>query len=564
MKDKKTYGDCLFDILGAINLKSSKLAREINIDSSLVYKWLRNERVPSFESPYIDLILNCISKRLANVSQKEALIDVLKQYDIELPDCVDSTILKSLRQILQKSQGYSIRLHNELKSHQKLLSSKKSNVESLIQNHITDQDGGTCNQFNSLELSGFVNTKGSNHLFGSLDHVQIIESHPEIIFTAVQLLKETPITPSSEDNTILLTLNSDLTFLFDEKDINQFFMNKLYHLLHRGWHIICKIKLDNNVSRTVKIIKSLQNLLAAGKLTIYYCKNASDHANETELCIIPGTGALFSFATHRKDQVDSAFLFRSNKIITMLSSRFFYDLHSAKLLLKSYPPQNSAEFQREFTESEETPGNKYVLKGGLSTVTIPLDLYERYLRQGNMTEQEISHRMLLHKRRLDAFEIQVKYFHFKDICFIESIYELVDKRSYSFDEQYILSHHLPNYGDIICHLENVISLLKNHHHYEIAFVSHTMFAPSGNINWMVKEKNSVLIETINQSHSVQCGSDCCCSEINYIISEKSVINAFHDYFLTLWDQLSIDSSSKKNTIAWLESMIQRCKQHKKD
>ena len=70
--------------------------------------------------------------------------------------------------------------------------------------------------------------------------------------------------------------------------------------------------------------------------------------------------------------------------------------------------------------------------------------------------------MFLHKRRLDAFEAQSRYFKFKDICFIESFDELVDKKKYSFDENYILKNNTPNYEDIVCHLENLIDLLKRH------------------------------------------------------------------------------------------------------
>jgi hypothetical protein len=243
----------------------------------------------------------------------------------------------------------------------------------------------------------------------------------------------------------------------------------------------------------------------------------------------------------------------------MLTERFFCELNSTKLLLRPYPSQKSAEFQQVLAESEEEPGDKYVFKGGLSTITIPLHLYEKYIKLNDKPDQEISYRMFLHKRRIDAFEMQARHFQFKDICFIESLFGLIEEKKYSSDENYMLKNNIPDYKDIICHLENLIDLLKTYNNYNIAFVSQAHFAHMTNINWMVKGKHSVLIEA--EKNDLPDDKDCFQSEMNFVITEKDVVNAFHDHFLILWDSIPDESKNKKNSISWLRSLIKKCKRY---
>ncbi len=531
MKKNITYGKCLSDILHALDLKSSKLARGINIDSSLIYKWLRNERVPSVESPYIELILKFIEGRLKNSAQRNALAEVLFDYGIDLSEINDSNILNHLRFILKESQGYSIRLHNKIKSRNKLFTNGISTAAEPMENMKTGD------------------------LFCGRDQVQIIKGTLKVLYATLHLLKQLPETPHPGSDTILITLNSDMRLLFETGDLNSVCLQTLSDLLRKGWNIIFKVMLDSNVSRTIKIAEYIQSLLAAGNLSIYYIESPSGPSQGEELCIAPQVGALHSFSSNAANQIDNAFLFRSKTCIEMLTGRFFYCLSSARPLLKSYPAQESSEFQRVFAESEEMLGDKYVLKEGLSTVTIPLGLFEKYLISSDKSNQEISHRMFLHQRRLDAFNTQVKHFKFKDICFIESLERLVDKREYSPDENYILKDATPGNEDIVLHLEHLIDLLKKYDNYSIAFVDRTQFLDMTSVNWMVKGKDRVLMEAF-KDHPPNDASFC--REMNFVITEKGVVNAFHDYFLILWDKIPAKSKDKKNTIPWLKSLIEKC------
>lgn len=554
MKENITYGECLSEILLALNIKASWLAREINIDSSLVYKWIRNERVPSYESPYINLILKSIVKRLSNSSSKKAIIEVLNSYGVEVLETNDTHILKLLRFILESSQYHSIMLQKKTKEQKKLYSARISSVEGFIES-IDTHNSTIGNTPSCIEKRNVDDLIGKKKLFSGRDKVQIVQGNLKVLNSALNLLKQAPSSPRFSDS-ILITLNGDLSLLHNTKDLHRYLMQTLYELLNNGWNIILMIKLDSNVNRSITIIEDIQILLATGNLKIYYHKHSTDSYNASELFIVPEIGALLSFSAYAKNRVDSAFLFHSKESIKLLTANYFQSLVSSKPLLKSYPPQDSAEIQKEFAECEESQGDKYVFKDGFSTITMPLSLYERYLNSDGESSQDVSYRMFLHQKRLSAFEMQIRHFAFQDICFIESIEELVEKRKYSFDENYILKNNKPDYCDIVCHLENVIHLLQMHKNYEIAFVNQEQYKRMSGINWMVKGKDSVLIETFNKNSPF---NDRLHSEMNFIITEKSIVNAFHDYFLILWNNIPDENKDKNKSIAWLKLLIEECK-----
>lgn len=554
MEKYSTFGECLDAILNALDLRCSKLAKEINVDPSLVYKWVRGERVPSYDTPYIQLISNYIASRVKNNFHTEAITDLLSKYGIEMKS--DTDLLNTIRTWLQNAQGYSIKLMKKAKNRKNNNLSNVLSIASFLKNSDTIKyvKKNNCKS-NMIDHDSAMN----GNIFSSCDNIQVIKGHIEVIYSIIKLLNQARKEPDSDDEKILITFNSEMDILLNDNDLRQRFLYALCDALNCGWNIIFQITLNNNIQRTIKIIEGLQFLLSIGNISIYYRIISDEIIIFNELCIIPHTGALFCFSSKAGQQVDRAFWYHEKDSIDSLTSYFFQQLTFTKPLLKSYPSQKTIDFQQAFAEAEETPGDKYVFKNGLSTITIPLNLYEKYLRFGNRTDQEISYRKFLHEKRLESFKSQIKQYEFKDICFIESLERLVKTRKYSFDEYYILENRIPSNEDIVCHLENLISMLGKYDNYEIAFVSKKDFLNSkSNIYWAVKGNLSVLIGTLNKGKIVH-NDDNFSSEMNFIVNEKSIVNAFRNYFLNIWSDIPDENKNKKNSINLLQFMINICK-----
>ena len=557
MKKYLTFSECLAAILNVLDLKCSKLAKEINVDPSLIYKWLRDERVPPYDTPYIDLISNYIASKIMNNFQMEAIADLLDKHGIEISETSNMDLQNKIRMWLLEAQGYSIMQQKKAKAQKKNNSDNVSSIASFFKNieNIKCTKGDNCKS-NMADHDSAIN---EDVIFCSYDNIQVIKGRMEVIYSIIKLLKQAQKKPNSEDDKILITFNGETDILLDDKYLRHELIHTLYGALSYGWNIIFQIRLNNNIQRTIKIIESIQALLSGGNLTIYYNKINNGIFILNELCIVPDTGALFCFSSKIGQQVDRAFWYHEKESIDTLISYFFQQLTFAKPLLKSYPSQKTIEFQQSFAEMEESPGDRYILKNGLSTVTMPLNLYEKFLKNSNRTNQEISYRRFLHKKRIESFDSHVKYYKFKDICFIESLERLIKDKKYSFDEYYILENGAPNNEDIICHLENVINMLEKYDNYEIAFVSKKDFNNLSNIYWAVKENSSVLIETFTKDKITDNNSFN--SDMNFIVTEKSIVNAFHDYFLKIWDDIPEENKNKRNAINLLQSLIERCKEN---
>lgn len=547
MKKCSTFGECLTAILNALDLKCSKLAKEISVDPSLVYKWLRGERIPSYDTPYIELISSYIAGKIINNYQMESILDLLGIHQ-SLEVANSKELQKNIRIWLQEAQGYSLKLKK--KKYPDNVSSASAFPHRISKNHRVKYGGNSALLVHHDTLH--------KDLVHSYDHIHVIQGHKDVVYSLIRLLRQAQARPVLDSDKILITFNSGMDILLDDMNLRHEWTKTFHSVLSHGWHIILLIRLNSNTQRTVKIIEDLQTLLSPGSLTIYYKKTCDEISIINELCIVPHVGALFCFSSKLGQQADRAFLYHDKASLDTLTAYFFQHLTFAKPLLTPYSSQKTVEFQQLMCETEEVPGDRYVLKNGFSTITLPLNLYEKYLHLSSKTHQEISYRYFLHKRRLESFESQVKHYEFKDICFIESLEQLVATKKYSFDEYYVLEDKLPHKEDIICHLENITHMLKTYDNYKIAFVSMKDFSNLADTCWSVKENLNVLIGT--QSKSKNLTDNCSFNpDMNFVATEKSIVTAFNNYFQKKWTEIPEAHKNKKASIQLLQSMIDRCK-----
>lgn len=561
MEKYSTFGECLAAILNAMDLKCSKLAKEINVDPSLIYKWLRGERVPSYDTPYIEHISKYVASKISNNFQMEAITDLLYKHGIDISNINGTEDLQDkIKRCLQEAQGYSKKLQKIAKTRKKHYLDNISNISDFLYNINIIKDTNINNtKSNIIDHDAAIN----ENQFCCYDNIEVIKGHINVIYSMIKLLKQAQRIPNSDDNKILLTFNSEINILFDDKDLRYKWIHALHDALSYGWNIIFQVRLNNNIERNIKIIEDLQTLLPRENFTVYHHKINDNNFILNELCIVPNSGALFCFSSKIGQQVDRAFWFHKKESIDALTEYFFQYLTYAKPLLKLYPSPKTIEFQQIFAEIEETPGDKYVFNNGLNTVTIPISLYEKYLRIGNIPNQEISYRKFLYRRRLESFKAHVKHYEYKDICFIESLEMLVKAKKYPFEEWYTPKNKIINNEDIICHLENLINMLRKYDNYEIAFISKKDFGNISNTSWTVKGNLCILTPALNNCKMIF-DDDYPNSEMNYIVTEKSIVNAFRDYFLKIWNDIPIENKNKINSINLLQSLIEICKEDEED
>lgn len=158
--------------------------------------------------------------------------------------------------------------------------------------------------------------------------------------------------------------------------------------------------------------------------------------------------------------------------------------------------------------------------------------------------------MAFHRNRLSAFFANVQDYQYYDIYSADSIKDLMKHRQYYLYSPAGIELIDLEVQDIIELLQNVISLLKTYHNYNIAFITR-----NGDIEHsvhsayycVVKERQAVFLEVFELSGVKP--------EVRLSITEPMLVKAFDAYFKEIWEQIAPVNKNKQEVIDWLQSQI---------
>jgi len=128
------FGECLKRILCILDISINRLAKAINVDNSLVNRWVNGKRIPAYNTPYIDSITDFVARNIRNSFQvqqiDELYAEICNLYDSEYP------IKDKIRILLQEAQGYSI----EHRKREKARNKENSGICHRIRTEITGKE----------------------------------------------------------------------------------------------------------------------------------------------------------------------------------------------------------------------------------------------------------------------------------------------------------------------------------------------------------------------------------------------------------------------------------------
>lgn len=541
MNSEFCFSTRLKELMSAVETSNSKLAKALNVDASLIYKWLHNKTIPPCNSPYIDLISKYITKNIINSHQFNIIRNLAKVY---LPCCeeiTESNILDSVKKMLLESQGYSIKMRKAITNNV----SKKCQKPLFIKSHAN---------------SNIINTININELIGNniFSNVQVISGHKEVLIAAIDLLNEANRAKPEINDPILMTITSDVYKPAYYPELSFSWKVLLDDVLEKGWNITYLIKTNNNNIRNLKIINDMLIAISTGRCQIYY-NNNTEFNPPLEIILVPKSGVLLFLSSFDNYQFDIAFLVKDSAAINTFKEYFYQISASAKPLLRSSNPLESVESQIEYSEAETALGNKFCINLGLTTITIPLSLYENYLQRSTISNEERTKKILCHKSRIKSFEAQVKQYKFRDIIAYEALDNLVNKCEYSlYDKYYISSDITFSKNDAITHLLNIIQLLKSYENFEIGLVSKEQIKTLPITNWMVKENSAVVLFTfLLDSADIHESTDNVKTARGFTITEPNIVKSFESYFNNLWNSIEPLKKDKNEVIKLLELKIKK-------
>lgn len=535
MTEEIAFGKCLNGLLMARGWSAARLAKELNLDSSYVRRWVRGDRVPSIESNYVEQVVNCLCggmdasgiKRL-----KENYVIVLEELGQELDK--EKDIYELVKDSLSKSQMYSLKLKIE---------------ERVTRSASTDDD--------IVSLLGKLrkNNKEPKNIRGIIDNLynlnstqSIITGRQNILFSYIALLKAAVESNNTRKGEILITFQSDRYPYEGYPELEAQWLDCITGVLADGWHINHVIRLNKNTHRSVKLIKRIiQQLEFYKQYQAFYFQKYITFYPAFEFFIVEGIGALVCFSTADPEYIDTAFFISEIDTIQYLRMHFHNVLKLTQPLIKVY--DSVTDYNIYSTETLAKRGDYLVMSADFDAITIPYPLWEKYFKRSINSEQDRTFYTDMAKRSQDAFNQQLTRYKFMNILPVHAVEYLIKNKQYIYENIF----RIPSHEDIIEHLENIIYLLKTYENFEIGLVGESQSELVTPPYWTVKGDYSVDIAIASPKEYKPSQED---KGAVLVISEGTIAGSFRDYFYDLWEKILPKYRNKEYVIDWFEERLE--------
>jgi transcriptional regulator with XRE-family HTH domain len=509
------FGGCLGKLLRDKQWSVQALANELDVERSLVYKWLRGDRTPQLISNYVARIAAILSL----TPEERADLESGQVWSLSAP-----------RPPRPPKQPGSQNVQRLLSVRPKPLAASKESVEG-----------------EGLRLPNRRNVIRSGVIHGRVEALQAMLSLIDAAPAPVDPLDETA-------STICLTSVEGSSWNEHERsEYLQTWCVVISRAMARGWRFCHLVRLDKNTDRTLAMARLMLDLMGTGQYTAL-CSYASQLVlPAVELLVIPGIAAVQYFATQTMTSVDAALILKKREEVALAHAYFQRAAAGAKPLVRAFLPDDWVAFASSRVEAEEQYGGHVLVKDGLSQLSEPPEWADRdaqWVRHSRYGGEKLSALIDTRKRQLAAFEAHVKRHTYREICPMRAVKRLMQMGHYLQDSD--VDFFVEPVADRIAHLEHVIALLRAHEHYELALVDveqEDEIPVLTNRYWEVIGGMRVFTNLhVPDSRSINFHS-------GIVIAEPSLVGAFQSYFDDLWERVALRDKDKGFVIWWLERQL---------
>lgn len=538
-----SFSECMGLLLSTLDISTNRLSKAINVDCSLVNRWVRGERIPSYHSTYIENISEYLSQNVLNSLQRQHIQELFTSVCNSLE--AEGNLQEVIRKILLEAQGYSLERKKLMKREAKTLAYKSNQISKVIN---PPDSRSNCEGRRGQECNNTAKAAPTPPIGLSCED-QIIIGNENVSSAALSLLSSTTRKKCSRKNTIYLSVNNDTPLIQSTEDYAEL-KKILLKALKNGWNILLLLRLDYNLKRIIPLIYFALSLIETGRFYPYYLKEYDVFSSGKETILVPGEGILSCYPTRPGSGIDYA-LYIKNKVAVEVMSNYFNTLlaTSAKPLANYFTCDKSMEYMRSLTLNEECSGTRFLYKNEFGMLLLPLDLYKKLLLKMKLAPGEMQKILELHERRLNAFHANLRTFEHLDICRADSIDRLVQTRQMTFYHYSGTETLKLDAQDVIDYLQHVIQLLETYDTYKLAFMHDDLETDDKNADtyFVIKEHKAVILRTFTPGSGLP--------EVRLSIQEPIMVKAFEKYFVNIWESTAPVNRDKKEIIRWLQSKV---------
>jgi transcriptional regulator with XRE-family HTH domain len=512
--DGPSFGGYLNTLLTERNLTPRDLASLLELDLSLVYKWLRGERTPRFNSGHADSIA-------------EAL---------RLPP--------TERQALFQSQVRSLRERPAHRSRPAPRSRFVSTpVDALIGRRMIAHTGRAPTP-RSVKGSAMTPADGA------------VRGPRAALEAAIEILATAP-SPRSLDQTILLTWQGEGALDPFNPPFGTDWVYALRGALARGWRARQIWRLNRDISRSVTLVQTMLDLLGAGEYESLYVPKHETLQTPYDMLIVPDHAAALFFATADGSTVDSALITHDPAQIALFSAHFDLLGKHAQPLIEAYPRRMVGLFDKVLVESEmRVPGRLFV-KYSPSLMTEPAEwsnetsFWTDRMREMGFSGTALTHRIESRRQRLMALLAHAETTDYRDICTMQSIKDIAQYGWYLRNAEARPTKGAP-VAERRQHLQNMIDVLRRYPHFQLGLLDDgeaEELRVTRETQWEILGEQRVLINARSLDSEDQP------VDLDITLDEPGIVAAFVEHFESHWRRMAPEHHDRDWVITWLEERL---------
>lgn len=526
MKENIKFSESLSFLLSTLDISISRLAKAINVDSSLVNRWVNGRRIPSYKTNYVYNISDYLAGKVQNSFQTKYIDEFYCRICNDRK--IEDDMKEKIKKILAESQGYSIELRK---------------IELMK------------NKLKSVDKEQFSN---NNKFINLSKQDKLVIGSKNVLSKSLSLLETAANTKCKNNNTIFISFINDICFMKHNSNNLINCREILLRAIRNGWNILFLLRLDNNCERTIEFINFSKLLVKTGKLSLYYLTKYDTLNTGKDIISVPEIGAVLAMSTTHHFENERAFYFKSIDAIDTCQKYFTTLLKNyAKPVIKYYSADNGLEYCEFLTGIKSRMSNRFLYKYGFNIITLPENLYKKLLNRNKPSNSRLIKKLKFYKKRLDSFLSNIDKYEYWDIYQIDSIENLINHGElcfYSYGGVEIM--HMEN-EDIIEFLQNIIYLLETYENYNIGLLTQNPDKDFICFDFycIVKERQAAVIEAYGASKVTP--------EVRFLIEEPMIVKALSEHFRDIWAHISPVNKDKKEIISWIQYHINLLKNSNK-
>lgn len=521
------FGKCLKFFISALDIKCKRLAMSINVDPSLVYRWINGDRVPPYNSHYIKQISEYLSKSISNSIQYEKLMKYFSSVGL-----IDKSkdVEGMINAVLLEAQGISV-------EQKKVKSAKVKNKNADMNTALKKNEVLSYKNMYNDELASEVSLSGEDKL--------IFGCH-EVLGAIIKLLKSTPDSPDKVD-TICCSFSSSLGVLdYDIKKIYEWEM-EMYRLLKGGWKVVYLIRLDNNTERLVNFIRLVRELVKTGRLLIYYYRNNDNYVSEKDIVIVPEIGALVGNSMNMGGAIDFAYYFKSIHAINAEKRIFKAMINKiSQPLISVY---NNLHYHELLIKEDNGFGKTILYNKNFGNLTVPKCIYKNLISRKFNSNREIEENTIMHDKLYHMLMDNLELNYQTEIYSDDAVDIMINQRKiYLYGDGGIKAYDI-EISEIIEYLKYIINLLQNYPKYNIIFqhMNTRYFDKKQDVFFLLKEREKAYAN-IYRNFAGECN-------IQIYTEEPLAVYAVHEYLRMESSRRATFFRYKDETIEYLKNRI---------